>query len=127
MHFLSYVCETQDKMVNLLPLKKDVETKKVLKKVASARGALAELKGVITSIPSENILIETLSLREARESSAIENIISTFAEVYQSSLFAQQFASPAAKEVHQYAEALKMGFSLVKKRVAYQRFYFADP
>jgi Fic family protein len=112
---LSYVCAIQDKMIKPLPLKIDVETRAVLKKLASARGALAELKGVITGIPNENILIETLSLREARESSAIENIISTFAEVYQSSLFAHQFASPAAKEVHQYAEALKMGFGLVKK------------
>ncbi len=102
-------------MIKLLPLKQDVESKAVLKKAASARAALAELKGVITSIPNENILIETLILREARESSAIENIISTFAEVYQSGLFAQQFASPAAKEVHQYAEALKMGFNLIKK------------
>lgn len=103
-------------MINLLPLKQEVETKAVLRKAASARSALAELKGVITSIPNENILLETLALREARESSAIENIISTFAEVYQSSLLAQQFASPAAKEVHQYAEALKTGFELIKNR-----------
>ena len=102
-------------MLQNLPLIVDVETKAILKKAASARSALAELKGVITSIPNENILIETLSLREARESSAIENIISTIAEVYQSSLFSNQFASPAAKEVHQYAEALKTGFALVKK------------
>jgi hypothetical protein len=64
---------------------------------------LTELKGVISSIPNENILIETLTLREARESSAIENIISTFDEIYQGNLFSNQFASPAAKEVHQYA------------------------
>lgn len=102
--------------VKLLPFSKEIETKAILRKTAEARSALAELKGVITSIPNENILIETLSLREARESSAIENIISTFAEVYQSSLFAHQFASPAAKEVHQYAEALKLGFGLVKKQ-----------
>ena len=67
------------------------------------------------SIPNGNILIETLSLREARESSAIENIISTVAEVYQSSLFSQQFASPSAKEVHLYAKTLKLGFSLVSE------------
>lgn len=103
-------------MLSPLPLKIEIETKPVLRKAASAHAALAELKGVITSIPNENILLETLSLREARESSAIENIISTFAEVYQSSLFAYQFASPAAKEVHQYAEALKMGFELIKKK-----------
>jgi Fic family protein len=99
-----------------LPLAVDVETKLVLKKAASAHRALAELKGSITNTPNENILIETLSLREARESSAIENIISTFDEVYQSSLLTSQFASPAAKEVHQYAEALKTGFALIKQQ-----------
>ena len=82
--------------------------------LTKAHKALAELKGVISSIPNENILLETLTLREAKESSAIENIISTFAEVYQSSLFAAG-STPASKEVQQYAEALKKGFSLVKK------------
>lgn len=97
-----------------LPPKVDVETKVILKKTAQAHKALAELKGVISSIPNENILIETLTLQEARESSAIENIISTFDEVYQSCLFANQFASPAAREVHMYAHALRKGFELVK-------------
>jgi len=102
-------------LIEPLPLKSDVETRAVLRKTALAHKALAELKGVITSIPNQNILTETLTLREAKESSAVENIISTFAEVYQSSLFTNQFASPAAKEVHQYAKALKAGFQLVKK------------
>lgn len=103
-------------MIKLLPLDKDVESKAVLRKTALAHKALAELKGVVTSIPNQNILTETLTLREARESSAVENIISTFAEVYQSNLFNQQFASPEAKEVHLYAKALKAGFQLVKKQ-----------
>jgi Fic family protein len=103
-------------MLQPLPLEKDIETKIVLRRLATAHKALAELKGLITSIPNQNILIETLTLREARESSAVENIISTFAEVYQSSLFNEQFASAEAKEVHQYANALKAGFELVKKQ-----------
>lgn len=98
-----------------LPIKQDLETKAVLKKLTQAHRALAELKGIITSIPNQSILLETLTLREARESSAIENIISTFDEVYQSNLFSNIFASPAAKEVHQYAAALKKGFQLVKQ------------
>lgn len=102
-------------MLPLLPLTTQVETVAVLRKAAKAHQALAELKGVITSIPNEHILLETLTLREARESSAIENIISTFDEVYQSNLFRNVFASAAAKEVHQYAQALKKGFSLVKE------------
>lgn len=98
-----------------LPILKEIETKVVLRKAAMAHKALAELKGVISSIPNENILLETLTLREARESAAIENIISTFAEVYQSNLLNNLFASPAAKEVHLYAQALKIGFQLVKE------------
>ena len=102
-------------MLKPLPLELDVETKPVLRKLALAHKALAELKGVISSIPNQHILLETLTLREAKESSAVENIISTFTEVYQSSLFSNQFSSAASKEVHQYAEALKKGFALVKK------------
>lgn len=102
-------------MLKPLPPQKEVETKPVLRKAALAHKALAELKGVVTSIPNQNILIETLTLREARESSAVENIISTFAEVYQGSLFTQQFATPASKEVHMYAKGLKTGFQLIKK------------
>lgn len=99
--------------IQFLPLHLDLETKAVLKKLAQANRALAELKGIITCIPNQSILLETLTLREARESSAIENIISTFDEVYQSSFLGNHFASPAAKEVHQYAAALRKGFELV--------------
>ncbi|HET9057086.1 MAG TPA: Fic/DOC family N-terminal domain-containing protein [Chitinophagaceae bacterium] len=102
--------------MDLLPLKIELESKKVLKILVSARAALAELKGIIKAIPNQNILIDTLTLREARESSAIENIISTMDEVFQSNMQTHQFVSANAKEVHQYAEALKKGFALVKEK-----------
>lgn len=102
--------------IALLPPKTDVETKVVLKKAAEAHRYLAELKGVAASIPNQNILIDTLSLQEARESSAIENIISTFDDVYQSNYQSQTFVSPAAKEVHAYSKALKKGCELVQKK-----------
>ena len=100
--------------ISFLPIDKEVETKAVLRKTASAHQALAELKGVLSSLPNEHILLQTLALREARESSAIENIISTFDEIYRSNLQNQTFASAAAKEVHHYAKALIEGFDLVK-------------
>ena len=102
-------------MLQPLPLLIEVETKTVLRKLAAAHKALAELKGVISNIPNENILVETLTLREAKESSAIENIISTFTEVYQTGLFNNNYPSAAAKEVKQYAQALIEGFKLVNK------------
>jgi Fic family protein len=101
--------------VNLLPLQIDVETRAVLRKTSLAHKALAELKGVIAAMPNQNILNETLILREARESSAIENIITTFNDVYESNISIRHFASPQAKEVHLYAEALKKGLKLIEK------------
>lgn len=98
-----------------LPLPIDLESKVVLKKTKEASRALGELKGVAVSMPNENILISTLSLQEAKDSSAIENIITTHDELYQSDVQAQQFASVAAKEVHMYAVALRNGFYQVKK------------
>ena len=64
-------------ILDKLPLKKDIESKKVLKRLAQAHSALAELKGYVSSIPNENILINTLSLEEAKDSSEIENIVTT--------------------------------------------------
>ena len=61
----------------LLPAIGEIETKAVLKKVARAHQALAELKGVVAGIPNQAILINTLALQEAKDSSAIENIITT--------------------------------------------------
>jgi Fic family protein len=98
------------------PPKIRVETKAILRKAASAHRSLAELKGLLSTIPNENILNETLTLREAKESSEIENIITTFDEVYQSSSIINQFVTAEAKEVHHYADALKIGFELVKER-----------
>ena len=99
----------------MLPYLGDIETKAVLKKTAKAHQALAELKGVVGSIPNQAILLNTLSLQEAKDSSAIENIITTYDDLYQSDSLARQFISLAAKEVHNYATALRSGFEQVRQ------------
>lgn len=98
-----------------LPLKQDIETRKVLKKLASAHRALAELKGIVSSIPNENILINTLGLQEAKDSSAIENIITTHDDIFKAELNLDGFKSLNAKEVQNYISALKKGFGLITK------------
>ena len=67
-----------------LPPVVDLETRKVLKKLPAAHRALAELKGIAGTIPNQSILLNTLGLQEARDSSAIENIITTQDELYKS-------------------------------------------
>jgi Fic family protein len=96
-----------------LPFNVDLETKKVLKALPSAHAALAELKGVASTIPDQNILINTLGLQEAKDSSAIENIITTHDDLYKSALNLDAFKSLQAKEVQNYISALKKGFELI--------------
>ena len=99
-----------------LPLMIDVETKAVLKQLARSNRALAELKGVAGTIPNENILISSLTLQEAKDSSSIENIITTQDDLYRADLAIKDFTvSPAAKEVQNYREAIFHGFQLVRQ------------
>ena len=98
-----------------LPLNIDLETKKVLRALPSAHAALAELKGIASTIPDQNILINTLGLQEAKDSSAIENIITTHDDLYKSGLNLDAFKSLQAKEVQNYISALKKGFDLTTK------------
>ena len=98
-----------------LPLSREVESKKVLKKVAEARAALAELKGIHSTVPNVGILLNTLALQEAKDSSAVENIITTNDELYKAELNLNLVKNIAAKEVQRYSLALRHGFELVKK------------
>jgi len=74
------------------------------------------LKGLVSSIPNENILINTLGLQEAKDSSAVENIITTHDDLYKAELNFEGFKSLDAKEVQNYISALKTGYSLISKR-----------
>jgi Fic family protein len=99
-----------------LPFLLDLETKRILKALPSAHAALAELKGIASSIPNQNILINTLGLQEAKDSSAIENIITTHDDLYKSELNLESFKSLDAKEVQNYITALRTGFEVVRQK-----------
>ena len=98
-----------------LPLAIELETVPVLKKAASAHRYLAELKGMSRSIPNQSILVNTLALQEAKDSSAIENIITTHDELFREELFPEYASNASAKEVKNYVTALKRGFDLVQQ------------
>ena len=105
-----------DYIIPRLPLSIELETKVVLKQVAAAHRKLAELKGFADTIPNEIILINTLTLQEAKDSSAIENIITTHDELFKAELFSDYIVSASTKEVNDYARALRKGFELVRKK-----------
>ena len=65
-----------------LPPKIDIETKPILKKAINANKALAGLKGVCSTIPNPLIVVNAIILQEAKDSSQIENIVTTNDQLY---------------------------------------------
>lgn len=102
-------------VLGLLPLVHTVETTAILKKSIGANKALARLNGVAKIIPNSAILINSLVLQEAKDSSEIENIITTHDELYQASIDVGE-SSKEAKEVQNYRQALLRGYELVKEK-----------
>ena len=90
------------------------ETPAILRRLASSSRKLAELKGIAASMPNQGILINTLGLQEAKDSSEIENIVTTHDELFKDDVLPEAFANPAAKEVLRYRQALRVGFDLVR-------------
>jgi len=58
------------------------ETIPVYAQLAHARAALGRLQGRSAVIPNQGLLINTISLQEAKASSAIENIFTTDDDLY---------------------------------------------
>jgi len=103
-------------IIPTLPLPFDLETVAVLKQLNKANKKLAELKGIARTIPNENILISMLALQEARDSSAVENIVTTQDDLYQAGVSDNiRIINPATKEVLRYREAIFEGFEMVRK------------
>ena len=99
-----------------LPPAAEVETPAVLKKAIAASRALAELKGMAERMPNQAMLIDSLVLQEARASSEIENIVTTNDELFKAASDEARPASPEAKEVLRYRQALNHGFRQIERR-----------
>lgn len=92
-----------------------IETRNVLKACIPARAALAELKQAGALLPNQSMLINLLPLLEAKDSSRIENIVTTTDKLFQ---YAQQDsgADPATKEALRYRTALHQGFMQLERK-----------
>ncbi len=105
-------------MTQILPLEHltahRFDSPAILKKLASSSRYLAELKGVAASIPNQGILINTLGLQEAKDSSEIENIVTTHDELFRDDVDPEALSNPATKEVMRYRQALRVGYEFVK-------------
>jgi Fic family protein len=109
-----------------LPIAQELwRTADVLEQLGQTREALGRLHGRSVAIPNQGLLINSISLQEAKASSAIENIFTTDDELYRafSETTAEQVEGPA-KEVLRYREALWSGYEYLKAESGFTREYF---
>ncbi|HEY0207902.1 protein adenylyltransferase Fic [Acerihabitans sp.] len=106
--------ETPHNALPILPPELErVETRSILKACISARAAIAELKTAGELIPDQGLLISILPLLEAKDSSRIENIVTTSDRLFQYADRADG-ADPATKEALRYRTALYDGYTRLK-------------
>lgn len=108
-----------------LPIQKELyQTIDILEKLGEAKAALARLHGRSAVIPNQGLLINTISLQEAKLSSAIENIFTTDDELYKA--YSDQHAEShgPSKEVLRYREALWSGHNYLKEKGNFDQAYF---
>jgi len=99
-----------------LPPRIDLDRPEILKKAIQANKFLAELKGYCQTLPNPELLLNTVILQESKDSSAIENIVTTQDDLYRALLNPSENIPPNAKEVISYREAMKIGASELGKR-----------
>ncbi|GAB3743756.1 Fic/DOC family N-terminal domain-containing protein [Spirosoma lituiforme] len=100
-------------------------TVEVYEQLAQAKEALGRLQGRSVAIPNQGLLVNSISLQEAKASSAIENIFTTDDELYRA--FSEQngeLASEPTKEVLRYREALWEGFHYLQQQGGFSLDYF---
>lgn len=96
----------------------------LLESLGSAKAALARLQGRSAVIPNQGILINTISLQEAKLSSEIENIFTTDDELYKAYSDNTTDQNGASKEVLRYREALWSGHHHIRSNEALNVEYF---
>ncbi len=100
----------------LLPPKTEVETKKILKQAIASNKILAELKGRADEIPNQSMLVNAITLQEAKDSSEIENIVTTQDTLYKAFSSNISSADAQTKEVLRYRQALWEGYNDLDNR-----------
>ena len=96
-----------------LPYSFNFDDVDILKALVNANHKLGQLNGAINLLPNPYVIFNAITLGEAKESSEIENIVTTFDEIFKEMSYAK--TNPASKEVLNYRQAMLRGFELLKQ------------
>ncbi|MDY0100413.1 MAG: Fic/DOC family N-terminal domain-containing protein [Bacilli bacterium] len=101
--------------MNKLPFTINLNTIRVLKALNAANNKIGELKGTIKMIPNPDLVLRLIILSESKDSSAIENILTTYDEIYKE-LVLKTPKGGKPKEIINYNSALQAGIKLINDK-----------
>lgn len=112
-----------------LPIHEELyRTVDVYEQLGKAKESLALLAGRSAAIPNQALLINSITLQEAKDSSAIENVFTTTDDLYQA--FSDQkyddTVSGSTKEVLRYREAIWEGHEYLQENGGFDIDYFIN-
>jgi Fic family protein len=108
-----------------LPIREELhQTTEILRKLGDAKAALGKLHGRSVVIPNQGLLINTITLQEAKTSSEIENIYTTYDELYKAYSDKSTGSEGSSKEVLRYREALWSGYNYLQNTRKFDKNYF---
>lgn len=96
-----------------LPYSFNFDDVDILKALVKANHKLGQLNGAINLLPNPYVIFNAITLGEAKESSEIENIVTTFDEIFKEMSYSK--TNPASKEVLNYRQAMLRGFELLRE------------
>jgi Fic family protein len=95
----------------------------IFEQLGEAKAAIARLQGRSAAIPNQGMLINTISLQEAKASSEIENIFTTDDELYKA-FSDENIKQGPAKEILHYRESLWNGHYYLQENPQFDISYF---
>jgi Fic family protein len=101
--------------MNKLPFNVDLNTIEILKQLSQTNNAIGELKGVLNLLPNPKLILSLIQISESKDSSAIENIITTYDEIFKE-LATKKSSNGNPKEIVNYKRAIEKGIQLIREK-----------
>ena len=101
--------------MNKLPFGTNLNKVEILKQLNDANNHIGELKGILKLLPNPSVVLSLINLSESKDSSAIENIITTYDEIFKE-IVSNKPLGGKPKEVMNYKRAIEYGLDLIKQK-----------
>jgi Fic family protein len=100
--------------MNKLPFSINLNKVEILKQLNTANHHIGELKGILKLLPNPGIVLSLINISESKDSSAIENIITTYDEIFKE-IVSKAPLGGKPKEVINYKKAIDYGLELIRQ------------